>query len=480
MTQASLATTYPESVDMPEGMLNRQCLFLLLILLFSYSAGQASEELDNKIEQLDEAYQQLAGDIYQAGDMPATRIDDLDDLFALYNRLLSQKQLVEARQLIVNNLDTLAATRNSSHPAIVSISDNLLKSNERQLAEKIYSLTEGSGNLANMAYLNFIFAKYYARHRQWHRVKALVDDTFIDLSGDDVDYAYLLQGNALQYLKEHQKSVDSYNNIPASSPYYIHAQLNIALASLRQGWLSEARSILDKILPASHSATRTELINRVYLVLGYALLQKEYFRDARKAFRSISLNSEYSDRALMGISLAAISQGDYVGGLNAVNALKQKAGTDLSSDEAYLLVPHIYEKLDQTLIIEDSLSESIDRFQTRLLQLGVLKEQARDFDKIQFVQPTGALVLDGISFDFGHHFPQYLLANRHNLSQLAHEVSNPELLDRIKTLIEQYDRLLNEAIATLLDQYIKDINSYLNQARYALARHYDNQLVEAQ
>ncbi len=255
MTQASLATTYPESVDMPEGMLNRQCLFLLLILLFSYSAGQASEELDNKIEQLDEAYQQLAGDIYQAGDMPATRIDDLDDLFSLYNRLLSQKQLVEARQLIVNNLDTLAATRNSSHPAIVSISDNLLKSNERQLAEKIYSLTEGSGNLANMAYLNFIFAKYYARHRQWHRVKALVDDTFIDLSGDDVDYAYLLQGNALQYLKEHQKSVDSYNNIPASSPYYIHAQLNIALASLRQGWLSEARSILDKILPASHSAT---------------------------------------------------------------------------------------------------------------------------------------------------------------------------------------------------------------------------------
>ena len=182
----------------------------------------------------------------------------------------------------------------------------------------------------------------------------------------------------------------------------------------------------------------------------------------------------------MGISLTAISQGDYVGGLNAINALKQKAGTDLSSDEAYLLVPHIYEKLDQALSIEGSLAESMNHYQSRLLQLSALKKQSRDFDKIQLEQPTGALMLDGIRFNFSQHYPRYLLDNRHNLSQLATEVTTPRLLDRIKTLIEQYDRVLNEAITTLLDQHIKYINSYLNQARYALARHYDNQLVDVQ
>lgn len=465
---------------MIRGIINPRCLFLLIFFLFACSSSHASEELDIKIEQLDEAYQQLASDIYQAGAISAMRLDDPNFLFALYNRLLSEQQRVEAKQLIINNLDTLTVARNSGHPAIVLISDSLLKSNERHLAEKIYSLTKDSGNLANMAYLNFTFAKYYARHRQWHRVKPLIDDTFADLSGDDVDYAYLLQGNALQYLKEHRKSVDSYNNIPATSAYYIHAQLNIALASLRQDWITEARSIINKILPVSPGDTKNELINRIYLVLGYALLQKEYFRDARKAFRSISLDSAYTNRALMGISLTAISQGDYVGGLNAINALKQKAGTDLSSDEAYLLVPHIYEKLDQALSIEGSLAESMNHYQSRLLQLSALKKQSRDFDKIQLEQPAGALMLDGIRFNFSQHYPRYLLDNRHNLSQLATEVTTPRLLDRIKTLIEQYDRVLNEAITTLVDQHIKYINSYLNQARYALARHYDNQLVDVQ
>ena len=460
--------------------INHRFLFLIFFTLCTWQNSRASEELELKIEQLDEAYQQLAGDIYQAGAASAMRIDEIGFLFALYNRQLWDQQFVQAKQLIFNNLDTLTVARNADHPAVVTISDKLLKSNDRQLAEKIYSLIEDSGNLANMANLNFTFAKHYARHRQWHRVKSLIEDTFADLSGDDVDYAYLLQGNALQYLKEHRKSVDSYSSIPPSSPYYIHAQLNMALAGLRQGWITEARSIIEKILPVTPGDTKNELINRIYLVLGYALLQKEYFRNARKAFRSISLDSAYTNRALMGISLTAISQGDYVGGLNTVNALKQKGGTDLSSEESYLLVPQIYEKLGQALSVEDSWSESINHYQTRLLQLAELRNQSLDFDIIQLEKSTGAVVLDGIQLNFSHHYPQYLLDNRHNLRQLATEVSTPELLERIKTLIKRYDRVLSEAVSRLVDQHIKYINSYLSQSRYGLARHYDDQLVEVQ
>ncbi len=462
---------------MIRGFVSHRCLLLLLSTLCICSGSLAGEELDFKFEKLDEAFQILANDIYQVGAVPIRHINDPDLLFTLYSRQLSQ-QPVKAKQLVVSNLDTLS--RNSGHPAIVSLSDSLLKNNERHLAEKIYSLTKESGNPTNTVYLNFTFAKYYARQRQWHRVQQLLKGTFADLSGNDVDYAYLLQGNALQYLKEHRKSVDSYDNIPASSPYSIHALLNIAIANLRQGWITEARLIIEKILHASQNDPRNELTNRIYLILGYALLQKEYFRDARKAFRSIGLNSEYTNRALMGISLAAISQGDYVGGLNAVNALKQKGEQDLSSDEAYLIVPRIYQKLDQPLSIEGSFSESINRYQNRLLQLNALKTRTWNFEIIQLDQQTGDLVLDEIRFNFSQHFPRFLLDNRHNLSHLASGVSAPRLLDRIKTLTRQYDRVLNEAVATLVDQHIRYINSYLNQSRYGLARHYDNRLVGAQ
>ncbi len=462
---------------MIRGFVSHRCLLLLLSTLCICSGSLAGEELDFKFEKLDEAFQILANDIYQVGAVPIRHINDPDLLFTLYSRQLSQ-QPVKAKQLVVSNLDTLS--RNSGHPAIVSLSDSLLKNNERHLAEKIYSLTKESGNPTNTVYLNFTFAKYYARQRQWHRVQQLLKGTFADLSGKDVDYAYLLQGNALQHLKEHRKSVESYDNIPASSPYSIHALLNIAIANLRQGWITEARLIIEKILHASQNDPRNELTNRIYLILGYALLQKEYFRDARKAFRSIGLNSEYTNRALMGISLAAISQGDYVGGLNAVNALKQKGEQDLSSDEAYLIVPRIYQKLDQPLSIEGSFSESINRYQNRLLQLNALKTRTWNFEIIQLDQQTGDLVLDEIRFNFSQHFPRFLLDNRHNLSHLASGVSAPRLLDRIKTLTRQYDRVLNEAVATLVDQHIRYINSYLNQSRYGLARHYDNRLVGAQ
>lgn len=457
---------------------NQKWLIILAISLCTLTSTRADEELEIKIEQLDKAYQALTSEIYQAGIVKSIEINNLDLLAERFNQLKTQGQIVSANQLIYHNLQNF--TRYPNHPAVIQFTDSLLMWNERHLAEKIYGLIQNSGDHSNLPYLNFTFAKHHARHRQWQAVNQLLEDIFTELSGDDVDYAFLLQGSAFQHLKQHRKSVESYNNIPLSSPYYIHAQLNTAIASIRQGWITEARSIIDKIIPISQNRQNSELTNRIYLVLGYALLQKEYYRDARKAFRGIGLDSEYTNRALMGISLTAISQGDYVGGLNAANLLKRKQGQDLSADEAYLVVPYIYEKLEQSLSIEGSLSESIDHYQTRLLQLSTLKHRLLDFDKLQLEEPSGDLVLDNIRFDFSQKFPRYLLTNRHNLSHLAVAISNADHHGKIEALSQQYDRLLTELVSTLIDQRIRFINSYLNQARYGLARHYDKQREPAQ
>ncbi|MCP4491389.1 MAG: hypothetical protein GY820_29350 [Gammaproteobacteria bacterium] len=428
--------------------------------------------LESEIQLLDEAFQQLVYDYYTDYSSQSEAVDSIEQLSASFDQLISQQTSIAAYQLVFANLETLS--ENSDHSLIPRLVDNLLSNNQRQLAETIYSQVDSFGDGSSLNNMNFVFAKYYAHLQQWQRVEGLIKGSFDSLVGSDSDYAYLLQGTAQQHLKQHRESVESYTNIPETSPYYIHARLNTALANVRQGWLTEARLIIKPLL-ANNPDRADGLTNRIYMFLGYALLQKEYYRDARKAFRQISRYSQYANRALMGISLAAISQGDYVGGLNTVTVLKQGKGSDLSSDEAYLVAPYIFEKLDQPRTISSSFSESVDHYQNRLLQLSAIKNRALDFGTLRLESITGDLILDGIHFNFSWQYPRYLLQNRRFLGQLLAGRISTKMRNRISALMKKYDQILTEVIFKLIDQRKQFITSYLNQSRFGLARHYDSQ-----
>ncbi len=471
VTMVSLLTTYPKQ----PGVIHRLVIVISWIAISIYALpGVCAEKpaLEKEIQLLDEAFQQLVYDYYVENTNQSEVVDSIAQLSAGFDKLNSQQASVSAYQLVFTNLETLSA--NSSDPLIPQLVDHLLGNNQRQLAETIYGQVSDYGDEGNLSNLNFVFAKYYAQHRQWHQIEGLIKDSFDDLVGANSDYAYLLQGSARQHLKQHRKSLESYGNIPESSPYYVHAQLNTAIANLRQGWLTEARLIIEPLL-ANNPDRTDELTNRIYLFLGYALLQKEYNRDARKAFRQISRDSQYTTRALMGISLAAISQEDYIGGLNTVTVLKQGGGSDLSSDEAYLLAPYIFEKLDQPQSISSSFTESVDHYQTRLLQLNAIRQRPLDFRTLKLEPNTGDLILDGIRFDFNRQFPSYLFMNRKFLGHLQASSNGTRIASRVSALVQKYDQALTEVVFKLLDQRTQFTNSYLNQSRFGLARHYDNQ-----
>lgn len=452
--------------------------FYWLILLFTAQISGANclaaePDLIARIAQLDEAYQQLSSEYYQASTRDSDRVDDVDQLVEQTTRLKSQQQSVEANRLIYASQQTIG--NNPDQPGVVHLVESLLDDNERQLAETIYGLIDKSGDDITLANLMYVFAKHHAELNQWPEVIQLLKGIIPQLQGRDADYAYLLQGSALQHLREHRQSVESYANISTTSPYYIHAQLNTALASIRQGWITEARGIIDKIIPLSSQTENRELTNRIYLVLGYALLQKEYFRDARQAFRNVGLGSRYTNKALMGIALTAISQGDYVGGLNSVSVLKKGQANDLTTDEAYLVLPYIYEKLDQKLSISNSFSEAIDYYQKRLLTLDTLKLKPVDFGRLRLEDESGDLLLDGMRFNLSQLYPAYLIKNRRNLVVLASVSRQAKLTMEIEKLIRNYDNLIKEVIFSLIDQRREFITSYLNQSRFGLARYYDNQ-----
>lgn len=447
--------------------------FWLLLLFITQAVGADESDLIARIEQLDEAYQQLSNEYFQASTKDSDRVDDINKLVELTTRLKSQQQTVEANRLIYASQQTIE--NSPDQPGVIQLVELLLGDNERQLAETIYGLIDKTGDEISLANLRFVFAKYHARLNQWLEVTQLLKDIIPQLQGKDADYAYLLQGSAMQYLREHRQSVESYANVATTSPYYIHAQLNTALASIRQGWITEARGIIDSIIPLSSRTENHELTNRIYLVLGYALLQKEYFRDARQAFRNVGLGSRYTNKALMGISLTAISQGDYVGGLNSVSVLKTGQANDLTTDEAYLLLPYIYEKLDQKLSISSSFSEAIHYYQKRLLALDALKRKPVNFDQLQFESQSDDLLLDGMRFNFSQQYPANLIKNYHNLSILISVSNQSKQTKAIEKLLRKYNAILKEVISSLIDQRRKFITSYLNQSRYGLARYYDSE-----
>ena len=447
--------------------------FLLIgFCLLVYKTTLAEQGDHQLVVKLDNEYQQLVGEIYLAQANGAGAINDLETLRVEYQKHNSEGNKAKSNSMILANINLFSAQ--PDHALVISFVDELLQRNERQLAETIYGKVEAANASDNLSYLNYIFAKYYARQRDWLQVNRLLAQIPINLAGEDADYAFLLQGLSRQFLKKHRKSIESYDAISRDSNYFVHARLNTALANIRQGWVTEARLIIKKLIPVSRSRGRTELTNRMFVVLGYALWQQEYFRDGRNAFGNVEPDSTFTNRALFGTALSAISHGDLKAGLTAVELLKQREKDDLSRDEAYLLLPYIYERLDEKLLVEDSFSAAINHYQARILELEALKHLPLDFTQMN-LEESGALILQDLELDFSQQYPAYLFTNRHNLDQLYGEVMDTDLSSRIGSLADQHDQLLNGIITSLIDQQISYLNSYLNQARYGLARHYDKQ-----
>src|SRR5690606_31020616 len=162
------------------------------------------------------------------------------------------------------------------------------------------------------------------------------------LTKAESDYTSIMRGIILQMHKKHRESVKHYDSITDTSDYYTYAQLNKAIAFIRQGWWTDAHIAINDALKKNTPKKLTELNNRLYLVLGYSQLQHEFYRDARQTFRNIALDSQYVNRALLGIGLCALHQGDFVGALNAFKLLQSKQQDDIFVTESYLLLAFVY------------------------------------------------------------------------------------------------------------------------------------------
>jgi tetratricopeptide (TPR) repeat protein len=215
-----------------------------------------------------------------------------------------------------------------------------------------------------------------------------------------------------------------------------------------------------------------ETHNRLYLMLGYSLLNNQYFRESRESFRNISIDSQYANRAMMGLALAAMNQDDSLSALNLLLTLNKETSHELVVEETYILLPHLYQKLKRYKTASDAYDKAISYYNKRIKLLNSvlnMEEVAKPS-----LDMNGEITLGNTLFKLSDIYSVYFLHNRENLSKLIKHINSPLLLEKVNSLISEYDDAAQIIMKQKLAQRADILNSYLNQSIYGLAQLYDN------
>lgn len=274
------------------------------------------------------------------------------------------------------------------------------------------------------------------------------------------DYATLMFGIALQKRRQHRQALTFYRRIAPDSFYYSYAQLNTAVANIRQGWWTDAQLAIESALAQELPAALREVGNRLLLVLAYSQLQNEFYRNARQTFRKVSLDSRYVNKALLGIGLCALNQQDHGGALNAFVRLQDSGSEELAALEAHLMAPYTYDQMGRLDEAATGYAEAIAFFDVKI----------RELEAERFGVDGGA---EGLTQS---HKAATIMAQKIRRLQafdLARtKAATRQDIDRLKRAYRE--QIVAHQMAARQDK-IAHLKSYLSQSQYGLAKLYDSQ-----
>lgn len=432
----------------------------------------------SRVNELDKRFQDFSSEYYkililQRKKSKTPVFHQLSQLDRTVRQLEEKQQHVEAIALIIYNLDLIRD--NTETPSTLYFIKLLLERNELESATNLFDSIQWNSNRVIISNVQYEFAKYHLKRKKWKNTLKYLDGIVADLVMDDAHYALLMKGVSLQNLKEHRQAIKVYKQIPNTSKYFAHATLNIAVAYIRQDWWTDAHIAINEILQKSRNTVSNEMANRLFVMLGYSLMRKEYYRNARDAFRSVNLDSHYANQALLGLTLTAASQNDFIGALNAANILKEKADKDLPTEESYLLIPYIYSRLDQHLTASAGFDEAINHYTRRIQELEALLSTNNHLEKrVSIIANNNMLRIDDYVLDFSKQYPKSFLENFTALNELEKYINSQAIRERFDRLYSDHQATLDEIIRELVNQRITYLSSYTDQSRYGLARVYDS------
>lgn len=313
------------------------------------------------------------------------------------------------------------------------------------------------------AIITFELTRFYSTNENWAAVIRLLKDPGIleQLTTNDAAEAYVLLGSALQKQKKHREAMRFYERINSESEHFRIAQLNLASALLRQEWWTDAHIAINAALQ-TNKGKRDELDYRLFTVKGFSQIQFGFYRDARESFRNVAISSQYAQRALLGLGIAALHQQDFIGALNAFDKLRAQQQSDISVAEAHLLSAFTLRQLEQFDAATARYQEAIDYYQKVSQDLEALLNSTTNVS-IHFLRPEN-------NKDKTLKNSASKIALLNDLSKIA---SGTEA-NTIASLKSRLSQVSAERAASLLREEKNAIDSYLSQSRFGLASLYDH------
>lgn len=242
----------------------------------------------------------------------------------------------------------------------------------------------------------------------------------------------------------------------------------MALANIRQGWWTDGHQIISQLLASKQTTGQEKALNRLYITLGYSLLNQAYYRNARKTFQLVGLNSRYSNQALLGIALTAAYQGDYIGALNATRFLKEKQKDkqqdDLPIDESYLLMPFFYEKSQRLATASLGYSQAVSYYQDKISTLTQLIAAPINLASHPIELNNGvSMNINNKHIDLSANYPSYFFTQRQNAEQLKSwqaKLNNPKLSQDLSSIMQAYDVLTVKMVKSIMHNKVAQLSSY--------------------
>ncbi len=144
-------------------------------------------------------------------------------------------------------------------------------------------------------------------------------------------------GHYIDAIEQAQKIQD----IEHLSPY---ARYNLASLQSFLNQKADALPLFQHIIESEQAGSLTQAIkDKASLALGKLYLQEKQWKNARKSFEEIHLDSESANEALLGLGWSYLKDNDPVGALTPWQMLREKNAADPAVQEVFLSLPQVYE-----------------------------------------------------------------------------------------------------------------------------------------
>ncbi|WP_193162880.1 hypothetical protein [Microbulbifer hainanensis] len=254
-----------------------------------------------------------------------------------------------------------------------------------------------------------------------------------------------------------QQRLENLDKDRVSASRRVLAQINIAAALARAQRYGEAvryYQLASALAVASDASSEIEILrDRTHIGAGYAFALQQRYAQALEEFRRVRLHTAWADRALLGMSWAAINSGEYQTAVDALQFLRDRNSNTPAAREALVALPFSYEKLQRPKAALVAYQQAEQQYRASLSEL---QQLVRDVSALQFV-PTQDTDIQRYGWLQLAETPSLLRDNRrylhHILESDAFQLRLSELRD-LQQLAQVIDRWQQRL--PLFDQLIAD------------------------